>query len=338
MLCVALNRKAAAQATAAFENRCTAKVYLAVLHGHLMPSNWPNKSIAEEGKLPLPYGNKSHKQLKRKRIEAKSNGEETWQDRAKQLSVNKHYDALVKLMSKVDTEGNLEKPLSSEVVDKLRELSNHNEEEFLKNKKLRKELRKIVSSCGICVDVDQEEIKKEMSSQLKQDTDCCTAKSGDSLNNQSKDDGKHWRRYASIYCEPPSSPPSSMRAFFDKINSDVIKPHCTKSDEYEVSNKTLHVDIPIVDNEAGEFKMSLGVGSESSPGRPSHTEITVLEHGQYLGQPVTKVLFRPISGRRHQLRLHSLAVGHPIVGDATYDPHSHVVEAPRMMLHAYRLR
>jgi hypothetical protein len=36
---------------------------------------------------------------------------------------------------------------------------------------------------------------------------------------------------------------------------------------------------------------------------------------------VTKVLLRPVTGRRHQLRLHCYCLGHPIVGDYTYDPH-----------------
>lgn len=38
------------------------------------------------------------------------------------------------------------------------------------------------------------------------------------------------------------------------------------------------------------------------------------------GMPVTKVRFLPRTGRRHQLRVHSLCLGHPIVGDFTYNP------------------
>ena len=61
----------------------------------------------------------------------------------------------------------------------------------------------------------------------------------------------------------------------------------------------------------------------------------MLSYGSYLGRPVTKVALTPLTGRRHQLRLHSLLVGHPIVGDATYGGD---VDAPRMCLHAWRLR
>ncbi|MEE6497897.1 hypothetical protein FKM82_002920 [Ascaphus truei] len=66
------------------------------------------------------------------------------------------------------------------------------------------------------------------------------------------------------------------------------------------------------------------------------TNLIVLEHGLYSGDPVTKVLLQPLTGRTHQLRVHCSALGYPIVGDFTYsfkkdsDPY-------RMMLHAYYL-
>lgn len=42
----------------------------------------------------------------------------------------------------------------------------------------------------------------------------------------------------------------------------------------------------------------------------------------------------PITGRSHQLRVHMLALGHPILGDPLYHPTD---TAPRLMLHAERL-
>lgn len=45
---------------------------------------------------------------------------------------------------------------------------------------------------------------------------------------------------------------------------------------------------------------------------------------------------RPHTGRRHQLRLHALHMGHPILGDTTYGHPDHSV--PRMCLHAQSLR
>ena len=52
--------------------------------------------------------------------------------------------------------------------------------------------------------------------------------------------------------------------------------------------------------------------------RPALTLVRVLQLGYYHNQPITKVLLTPISGRRHQLRLHMQSIGHPIVGDDTY--------------------
>ncbi|KAL6476388.1 hypothetical protein MHYP_G00148870 [Metynnis hypsauchen] len=79
-----------------------------------------------------------------------------------------------------------------------------------------------------------------------------------------------------------------------------------------------------------------GTGGCENP-KPSLTELTVLEFGAYDGDPVTKVLLQPRTGRTHQLRVHCTSIGHPIVGDYTYSLGSD--SSPyRMMLHAYLLR
>ncbi|XP_034081029.1 RNA pseudouridylate synthase domain-containing protein 1 [Gymnodraco acuticeps] len=70
--------------------------------------------------------------------------------------------------------------------------------------------------------------------------------------------------------------------------------------------------------------------------KPCQTELTVLEYGLYDGDPVTKVLLQPLTGRTHQLRVHCSAIGHPIIGDFTYSYGAD--DAPyRMMLHAHFL-
>lgn len=70
--------------------------------------------------------------------------------------------------------------------------------------------------------------------------------------------------------------------------------------------------------------------------RRSITKVLVLDRGYYNGKPVTKVLLRPITGRRHQLRLHCSQIGHVIVGDYTYSLKIDT-SPPRMFLHAFRL-
>lgn len=54
------------------------------------------------------------------------------------------------------------------------------------------------------------------------------------------------------------------------------------------------------------------------------------------GYPATKLLLKPITGRRHQLRVHLSESGHTIVGDFTYSNRRDLYPY-RMFLHAIRL-
>lgn len=51
----------------------------------------------------------------------------------------------------------------------------------------------------------------------------------------------------------------------------------------------------------------------------------------------TRLTLAPVTGRSHQLRVHLLAIGHPILGDALYAPADVVARAPRLLLHASEL-
>lgn len=77
-------------------------------------------------------------------------------------------------------------------------------------------------------------------------------------------------------------------------------------------------------------KMKVSVAKEAI------SEIKVISYGKYRGKDVTKVMMKLCTGRRHQLRLHAVHIGHPIVGDVTYGGDSQK-DAPRMMLHSYFL-
>jgi tRNA pseudouridine32 synthase/23S rRNA pseudouridine746 synthase len=70
-------------------------------------------------------------------------------------------------------------------------------------------------------------------------------------------------------------------------------------------------------------------------GKPSRTRWQVLGHDPQAG--TTRVLLEPVTGRSHQLRVHLLALGHPILGDPLYAPAAARVAAPRLLLHARRL-
>ncbi len=68
-------------------------------------------------------------------------------------------------------------------------------------------------------------------------------------------------------------------------------------------------------------------------GKPSVTHFTVLARDDNS----TRLRLHPVTGRSHQLRLHLLSLGHPILGCDLYaDPES-LARSNRLLLHAERL-
>lgn len=70
-------------------------------------------------------------------------------------------------------------------------------------------------------------------------------------------------------------------------------------------------------------------------GKAAQTEYQVLARD---GDGTTRVKLMPITGRSHQLRVHLLALGHPILGDGFYAHEQARAKAPRLLLHAQELR
>lgn len=70
-------------------------------------------------------------------------------------------------------------------------------------------------------------------------------------------------------------------------------------------------------------------------GKDALTHYTVIERTD--SPPSTRVLFSPVSGRTHQLRIHSRELGHSILGCDLYASEEAFQMAPRLMLHATTL-
>jgi RluA family pseudouridine synthase len=68
-------------------------------------------------------------------------------------------------------------------------------------------------------------------------------------------------------------------------------------------------------------------------GKPARTIYRVLKRLS----AATLLEIEPLTGRRHQIRVHLYHIGHPIVGDDRYGKELPVGGAPRLMLHACRL-
>ena len=97
------------------------------------------------------------------------------------------------------------------------------------------------------------------------------------------------------------------------------------------------IDFPIAKGEFPYQKIC------SINGKPSLTEYQCLSHEFFRHNdqvfPVTRILYKPLTGRTHQLRIHSQQIGHPIIGCDLYTSLSGDTEfmSDRLMLHANQL-
>ncbi|AOY01709.1 RluA family pseudouridine synthase [Jeongeupia sp. USM3] len=96
----------------------------------------------------------------------------------------------------------------------------------------------------------------------------------------------------------------------------------------------------LVVDDAGEIDLPLAADWPSRPrqkvdfeaGKRALTRFTVLSR-----EPLadcSRVALEPLTGRTHQLRVHLMAIGHPILGDTLYGA---AERAPRLLLHAQSL-
>lgn len=74
---------------------------------------------------------------------------------------------------------------------------------------------------------------------------------------------------------------------------------------------------------------------DQADGKPSLTRYRVMSHDA--AADTSRVELEPVTGRSHQLRVHLQAVGHPILGDELYAPPAVRAQAPRLLLHAWRI-
>jgi len=72
-------------------------------------------------------------------------------------------------------------------------------------------------------------------------------------------------------------------------------------------------------------------------GKPSLTRWRALSSASIGNAEATHLLLEPLTGRSHQLRVHLLSIGHPILGDALYGNADVQARAPRLLLHASEL-
>lgn len=75
------------------------------------------------------------------------------------------------------------------------------------------------------------------------------------------------------------------------------------------------------------------MGVDPAKGKPSRTRFVVRR--RLAAYSVLDVY--PVTGRRHQIRVHLYSIGHPLVGDPLYGDRAQQQGYPRLFLHARRL-
>jgi tRNA pseudouridine32 synthase/23S rRNA pseudouridine746 synthase len=97
----------------------------------------------------------------------------------------------------------------------------------------------------------------------------------------------------------------------------------------------------VIDEDQGAVDLPLATDWESKPrqrvdferGRASRTAWQVIARED----KVTRVQLIPHTGRTHQLRVHMMTIGHPILGDEFYATGEALAAADRLQLHAEEL-
>ena len=95
---------------------------------------------------------------------------------------------------------------------------------------------------------------------------------------------------------------------------------------------TIQEDNGTIDRPIRQFG-SGRMGVDEKRGKPSATQYEVIKRFD----TYTLIHAYPVSGRRHQIRVHLYHIGHPVVGDRLYGDKTLQKNYPRLMLHAEKI-
>ena len=122
-----------------------------------------------------------------------------------------------------------------------------------------------------------------------------------------------------------------------KLLQDLLREHKITKTYAAIVKGQVSLDKQLID--APLFRYELANGERrvrvSKEGKPSKTQWNVAERFK----DATLIYASPLSGRTHQIRVHGLSIGHPLVGDDKYG-HQTPYRGPaprRLCLHAMRL-
>jgi len=317
VLLVARNKSAAQKACEKFRNRTTSKYYLAVVHGHLDQSKAPT---IQSSTFEHHWGKNSDNTIENRYRRHKQK-----QERRSEFfpGYMPTHSVFVKWQSVIKQNSHLcnGSPFSERQLEQLgqmkwKQIAHHQSKETLEyfeelaklfNASISQEIS--INNYKVTDDSHLQDILTAMlriSSKKRQRTPVAqeTVPVLPTIFRMQQEEG--------CYIQAPIA--SVENQFRMAVHPDSLKDHSMAYQEHYLLSPSEYLDF-----------------------KPALTKCTVLWKGHFQQQPVTKVLLQPQTGRRHQLRLHMVVLGHPIVGDATYEYDKPANQRSRMCLHAHQL-
>ncbi|MCE1272060.1 MAG: RluA family pseudouridine synthase [Acinetobacter sp.] len=122
-----------------------------------------------------------------------------------------------------------------------------------------------------------------------------------------------------------------------KLLQDLLREHKIQKTYAAIVKGQVSLDQQLIDAPLLRYELANGERRVrvTKDGKPSKTDWKVVERFK----TATLVYASPLSGRTHQIRVHGLSIGHPLVGDDKYGHNTDYKgpEARRLCLHAMRL-
>lgn len=325
LLLVARTRQAAAAATKSFEQRTVDKVYLAIVHGHVsFQTSLNNSDDAFPVLSPTRLSTIDDSEYKYKKSKAPKTERvgDTFRGFLPVPSAFVKWQALMK--QKARETDQCKKNDESKVLDRIKR---QRKEKKQKNGTVLEthEFEKLVNSCVVLSLEHQKILLSSKWTDVRSNTKW--KQTFQQLANQYNATLKE-KNDEIYYVEPL---PRLFRVQGEE-NEEAFYIHAACAQVKDQFRMKLHPDAMPFDTTL------LPSDTENLDFKPALTRCVVLQKGYLSGKPVTKVRLQPRTGRRHQLRLHMVVAGHPIVGDLSYEGNDTPKNiCPRLCLHAHRL-
>jgi len=119
-----------------------------------------------------------------------------------------------------------------------------------------------------------------------------------------------------LLLRPDLISPLAVIAFADPLRDDV-PPAIRQARDAGIQTVVVTGDHPMTARHRLRDDVTTGVAGSSEDDDASHA-VSLYSVVDHIGQKAAWLTMRPVTGRTHQLRVHALHIGHPIIGDPKY--------------------